>query len=745
MLESLKVKNVALIDESEVTFGEGLNILTGETGAGKSILIDSINLALGAKADSSLIRQGAEYAYVELCFQVNNASVIQKLKELEVFPDEEGRVLLQRRIMTGKSSCRLNGESATGKLLQQVAAVLIDVHGQHEHQSLLNEKKHLEVLDAFCGDKLQAVKQELGAAYAAYREKEKLVKEALDEDGSKDREIALARFELEEIEAAALIEGEDEKLEADFRRMENSRQIGESLSQADACLNSYEQENARDLIGAAAKCVSDAAKYDASLAPCVESFAQVQELLQDIGRSLGHYIESMEFDAQTYTDTKERLDTINKCKTKYGNTISEILAYAQSQQEFLHKYDDFEQYKIKLQEELAQQKETLLALCQKASKIRCKEAAKLEKEMKELGLTEVVLDDKCYLYGKLPATEGKKEIPALGFIAHMDTVSDFCDHEIRPMVTENYDGGDLVLGTSGLVLSPKEFPHLTGLKGRTLLTSDGTTILGADDKAGIAEILTMIERIQTENRPHGTICVAFTPDEEIGMGAEHFNLDQFGAEYAYTLDGDSEGEIQYENFNACKAEFEIRGFNVHPGEGKDTMINASLVAIEINNCLPSMETPRGTEDYEGFYHLISMQGEVGEAKLNYIVRDHDKNGFEERKKTLRLIEKNLNAKWGEGTVTLKITDQYLNMKEIVEEHMHLIDHAKKACEAAGVAPLILPIRGGTDGCQLSFKGLPCPNLGTGGHAFHGPYEHISVEGMEKSVELLLALIQEYTK
>ena len=346
-------------------------------------------------------------------------------------------------------------------------------------------------------------------------------------------------------------------------------------------------------------------------------------------------------------------------------------------------------------------------------------ARKLEKEMKELGLTEVVLDDKCYLYGKLPAMEGKKEIPALGFIAHMDTVSDFCDHEIRPMVTENYDGGDLVLGTSGLVLSPKEFPHLTGLKGRTLLTSDGTTILGADDKAGIAEILTMIERIQTENRPHGTICVAFTPDEEIGMGAEHFNLDQ--------------------------AEFEIRGFNVHPGEGKDTMINASLVAIEINSCLPSMETPRGTEDYEGFYHLISMQGEVGEAKLNYIVRDHDKNGFEERKKTLRLIEKNLNAKWGEGTVTLKITDQYLNMKEIVEEHMHLIDHAKKACEAAGVAPLILPIRGGTDGCQLSFKGLPCPNLGTGGHAFHGPYEHISVEGMEKSVELLLALIQEYTK
>ena len=372
-------------------------------------------------------------------------------------------------------------------------------------------------------------------------------------------------------------------------------------------------------------------------------------------------------------------------------------------------------------------------------------ARKLEKEMKELGLTEVVLDDKCYLYGKLPATEGKKEIPALGFIAHMDTVSDFCDHEIRPMVTENYDGGDLVLGTSGLVLSPKEFPHLTGLKGRTLLTSDGTTILGADDKAGIAEILTMIERIQTENRPHGMICVAFTPDEEIGMGAEHFNLDQFGAEYAYTLDGDSEGEIQYENFNACKAEFEIRGFNVHPGEGKDTMINASLVAIEINNCLPSMETPRGTEDYEGFYHLISMQGEVGEAKLNYIVRDHDKLLFEAKKKTLRLIEKDLNEKWGEGTVTLTITEQYRNMAEIIETCMHLIDNAKQACENADVTPLVMPIRGGTDGCQLSFKGLPCPNLGTGGHAYHGPYEHITVEGMDQTVDVAVEVVKLYAK
>ena len=368
-------------------------------------------------------------------------------------------------------------------------------------------------------------------------------------------------------------------------------------------------------------------------------------------------------------------------------------------------------------------------------------ARKLEKEMKELGLTEVVLDDKCYLYGKLPATEGKKEIPALGFIAHMDTVSDFCDHEIRPMVTETYDGGDLVLGTSGLVLSPKEFPHLTGLKGRTLLTSDGTTILGADDKAGIAEILTMIERIQTENRPHGTICVAFTPDEEIGMGAEHFNLDQFGAEYAYTLDGDSEGEIQYENFNACKAEFEIRGFNVHPGEGKDTMINASLVAIEINNCLPSMETPRGTEDYEGFYHLTDFSGDIAHAKVNYIVRDHDKATFEKRLDTLRGIEKKMNEKYHADTVKLNIQHSYSNMLEVIEKNEYVVAIAKKAIKNVGLEPVSRPVRGGTDGARLSFMGLPCPNLGTGGYGFHGPFEHISVEGMDTAVSVIKEIVK----
>lgn len=368
----------------------------------------------------------------------------------------------------------------------------------------------------------------------------------------------------------------------------------------------------------------------------------------------------------------------------------------------------------------------------------------LKNEMEGLNLSDIVLDDMCYLYGKLPATKGYENVPAIGFIAHIDTVSDYCNHDITPIITENFNGVSLKL-PAGITLSVHEFPHLSTLKERTLITSDGSTILGADDKAGIAEILTMIEHLQKGNIPHGTICIAFTPDEEIGMGAEHFNIEQFGAKYAYTIDGDTEGEIQYENFNACKADFHIKGFNVHPGSAKDTMINASLVAMEINNALPAMETPRGTEDYEGFYHLVSMSGDVSEASLNYIVRDHDKNLFEAKKNTLRLIEKNMNEKWGEGTVTLTIKDQYKNMSEIIAGCMNLIDNAKKACELADITPLILPIRGGTDGCQLSFKGLPCPNLGTGGHAYHGPYEHITVEGMDMTVAMLVKLVGTFTE
>lgn len=369
----------------------------------------------------------------------------------------------------------------------------------------------------------------------------------------------------------------------------------------------------------------------------------------------------------------------------------------------------------------------------------------LETEMKELGLEHVHLDEKCHLYGTLPASEGCEDKPAIGFIAHMDTVSDYCEHDIAPIITENYSGETMELGKSGRFLDPAAFPHLENLKGQTLITSDGTTILGADDKAGIAEILTMLERIQAENIPHGKLCAAFTPDEEVGNGAEHFNVEEFGADYAYTVDGSTEGEIQYENFNACKASFDVKGFSVHPGSSKDTMINASLVAMEINNMLPGCETPRGTEDYEGFYHLMEMSGNCAAAQLHYIVRDHDKHLFEARKSTLQQIEKNLNEKWGEGTVTLTITDQYKNMAEIIAGCMHLIDNAKTACEAAGVTPLVIPIRGGTDGCQLSFRGLPCPNLGTGGYAFHGPYEHITIEAMDKSVDVLTELVKLYAE
>ena len=369
----------------------------------------------------------------------------------------------------------------------------------------------------------------------------------------------------------------------------------------------------------------------------------------------------------------------------------------------------------------------------------------LHRELFTMGITDVKVDTQCYLYAHIPPTPGYEDRPALGFIAHLDTVSDFCDHRITPVIHEDYDGRELPLGPCGRVLSPDMFPHLKSLKGRTLITSDGTTILGADDKAGIAEIMTLAERIVEEEIPHGPICIAFTPDEEIGMGAAHFDLEAFGADFAYTLDGDTEGEIQYENFNAAKAEFRIAGVNVHPGSSRDVMVNASLVAMEINSLLPAGETPRDTDGYEGFYHLTDMKGEVGEAVLRYIIRDHDSGRFGQRKEALRAIAAQMNAKWGRGTVELTITDQYRNMAEIISGCMHLIRNAEEACRRAGVEPLILPIRGGTDGAQLSFKGLPCPNLGTGGHGFHGPYEHITAEGMDAACEVALELVKLYAE
>ena len=363
-------------------------------------------------------------------------------------------------------------------------------------------------------------------------------------------------------------------------------------------------------------------------------------------------------------------------------------------------------------------------------------------ELRELGV-DAYVDDKAFVYGKIPATKGYENTTKLGFLAHLDTVSDYCDKEIVPVITENYNGEDLALGDSGRVLRVKDFPHLPTLKGRTLITSDGTTILGVDDKAGVAEIMTMVERLMTEDIPHGPIRVAFTPDEEVGTGSHSFNVADFDAEFAYTLDGDCEGEIQFETFNACEATFTIKGFSVHPGSAKDTMINANLVAMEINSLLPGAETPRETEGYEGFYHLMEMSGDVGTAKLSYIVRDHDKAAFQVRQNTLRHIEKIMNEKWGKGTVTLTIKQEYENMAEIIKDCMHLIDRAKEAAEKTGITPVLTPVRGGTDGSYLSFHGLPCPNLGTGGYAYHGPYEHCTAEGMDLATDMIVELIKIY--
>ncbi len=383
MLERLVVKNVALMDEAEVEFNDGLNILTGETGAGKSILIDSINLALGAKADKSLIRQGAEYAYVELIFAVRGEKAVQELKDLEIFPDEEGKVVLTRRIMPGKSSCRINGESVPGKMLKEAAAVLIDIHGQHEHQSLLNERKHLEVLDLYADVELSDTKEKLSEVYIKYRETEKELEKAMEEDASKDREIALAQFESKEIEDAGLKEGEDMELEEAFRRMENIKTIGESVSLAAHCLDNYENENAQTLIGRALKSVSDAKVYDEDLGEASEQLAAAEELVREASRFLTHYAENLEIDGETYVYTKERLDTINRLKTKYGNTIEEILSYAQEKEEFLHKFEDFEQYKADLLNQKEKMYQELRSLCDKAHAIRETQAQVLGQRMQE--------------------------------------------------------------------------------------------------------------------------------------------------------------------------------------------------------------------------------------------------------------------------------------------------------------------------------------------------------------------------
>ena len=367
----------------------------------------------------------------------------------------------------------------------------------------------------------------------------------------------------------------------------------------------------------------------------------------------------------------------------------------------------------------------------------------LAEELKEIGVENVRITEQCYVYGEIPATPGYEQVPALGFIAHMDTAPDFCGEGVKPQIIGDYDGNDIQLGQSGRVLSCKAFPNLCALKGRTLITTDGTTLLGADDKAGVAEIMTMAEQLIREKIPHGKICVAFTPDEEIGEGADHFDVEGFGAKYAYTVDGGAENEIEYENFNAAGAQIEITGLSVHPGDSKDTMINAALVAMEFNQMLPSGETPRGTSGYEGFFHLTDMSGDVSEAKLSYIIRDHSAAHFEVRKEQMQHIADLLNEKYGQGTVKLVIKDQYRNMREKIEDCMFLIDYAKQAVQEAGLQPKEVAIRGGTDGARLSFMGLPCPNLGTGGYAFHGPFEHITTEGMDYTVNILKGIIKAF--
>lgn len=360
----------------------------------------------------------------------------------------------------------------------------------------------------------------------------------------------------------------------------------------------------------------------------------------------------------------------------------------------------------------------------------------LETELKELGLSEVTLTEHCYVYGLLPATPGMENKKAVGFIAHIDTAPDYCGENVRPQIIPDYDGGDILLKGSGSILKVSDFPSLASLKGRTLITTDGTTLLGADDKAGIAEILTAIEELIADKTPHGDLWVGFTPDEEVGAGASLFDLDYFKADYAYTVDGDYEGEIAYENFNAASAAFSITGVNVHPGEAKDIMVNAALVGCEIVSLLPEAETPARTADRQGFYHLTDFTADVSSAKLSFIVRDHDESIFEDRLARLRSLEAGMNQKYGEGTVSLEIRYSYKNMLSVIKDQMYIVDLARSAIASVGHEPVSRPVRGGTDGASLSFKGLPCPNLGTGGYGFHGPYEHISVEGMETAVRII---------
>ena len=362
----------------------------------------------------------------------------------------------------------------------------------------------------------------------------------------------------------------------------------------------------------------------------------------------------------------------------------------------------------------------------------------LAREMTAMGFRDVMVDEHAYTYGVIPSSEGCGDWPSVGLIAHLDTAPDFSGEGVNPQLVSDYDGKDLPIGSR--VLSPEQFPDLKAVIGHTLITTDGNTLLGADDKAGIAEILTACEEIMKENLPHGKIAVCFVPDEEIGHGAALLSLERLGAAFAYTVDGGNPAEINYETFNAAEAVVDFQGVNVHPGEAKGIMRNASLLAMEFDALLPAGERPEHTEGYEGFFHLTQMRGDVEKAQLHYIIRDHDAERFEARKQKMAENVRCLNVKYGEGAAALLIRDQYRNMAEILETHPEIIRRAEAAVRTAGLQPRCVPVRGGTDGAQLSFRGLPCPNLGTGGSAFHGPYEHISVQNMDLCVRILKNLL-----
>jgi len=369
-------------------------------------------------------------------------------------------------------------------------------------------------------------------------------------------------------------------------------------------------------------------------------------------------------------------------------------------------------------------------------------ARKLAKELEDMGMSDVTIDDKAYVMATLPSNVGHK-VPAIGFVSHFDTTPDFTGKDVKPQLIENYDGGDIVLNAEkNIVLSPSYFEDLKQYKGQTLITTDGTTLLGADDKAGITEIMEAMQYLIAHPEiKHGDLRVGFTPDEEIGRGAHHFDVTKFNAEWAYTMDGSQIGELEYENFNAAGAVVSIEGKIVHPGYAKGKMVNSMYIATDFINSLPRLETPEHTQDREGFFHLYSINGSVDATQLEYIIRDHDKALFEARKEMMQKLATELNNKLGKEIIKVAIKDQYFNMREKVEPVMHIVDIAEDAMKALNIEPLIKPIRGGTDGSQLSFMGLPCPNIFAGGHNFHGRYEYVPVESMIKATEVIVKIAE----